>query len=161
MLTFKRISPLLVLASLFVIACSNDECLENKNALPYAAFYTSQLEPASVALDSITVFGIGAPGDSILADTASNVSSIYLPFRIDSSQSSFVIRYEALKSALNADTITFTYNAHPFFVSAGCGVSYQYEIKDITTTHLMIDSVRCPVGVITNVAGTNINIYFK
>lgn len=161
MLCLRRLSLLAVFAALLVAACTNDECLENKNALPYAAFYTSQIEPASVSLDSVTIYGIGAPGDSLLADTASNVSSIYLPFDIEADKSSFVIRYEALKSAENADTITFTYDAKPFFVSAGCGVSYQYEIKDIATTHLLIDSVTCPAGTITNVAGTNINIYFK
>lgn len=144
-------------------ACGNDECFENKNSLPLAGFYSSAAVPQAISLDSISIFGIGAPGDSVLHDSVRNLKESYLPFRIDTGQTSYVIRY--LQGILGymevADTITFNYEIQPWFVSSACGVVYNYRMKDIVTTHHVIDSVTCPGGVINNVNKENIRIYFR
>ena len=144
-------------------ACTNDECMENKNSLPLAGFYSSDSVPRAISIDSLTVYGIGAPGDSILHDSVAKLSETYLPFRIDQGSTAFVINY--LQGRLGkfhmADTIVFNYEIVPWFVSSACGAVYEYRIKDIVTTHTVIDSVTCPSGVIDNKNAENIRIYFR
>lgn len=146
-----------------VAACSNEECLDNKNSLPLAGFYSSDPRPQAIRVDSLTIYGIGAPGDSILQDSARNLSQVYLPFRIDQEQTRYVIKY--LQGELGkfrvADTISFNYMIKPWFVSSACGVVYDYEIRSIETTHHVIDSVTCPLGEITNANIENLKIYFR
>ena len=148
-----------------IIACNSDECYDNRSSLPLAGFYTATETPQAVSIDSVSIYAIGAPGDSILHDSVRTLTQTYLPLRIDgtSSHVSYVIRY--LQGALGrlhiADTISISYDIEPQFVSAACGVSYIFRIKDLTTTHYCIDSVTCPRGYIDNVAVENIHIYFR
>ena len=144
-------------------SCAGNECYDNKNSLPLAGFYSSAPRPQKISIDSISIYGIGAPGDSILQDSVRNLSQSYLPFRIDEGNTVYVIQYlfgDAGKIHL-ADTIKFEYDIVPWFVSSACGVIYDYKMKDIVTTHNLIDSVTCPSGEITNANTENIRIYFK
>lgn len=144
-------------------ACTNEECYENKNSLPLAGFYSSDSVPKSVSIANVSVYGIGAPGDSVLHDSVASLSETYLPFRIDQESTSYVIKYlEGRLGLLSvADTITFNYEIQPWFESSACGAFYRYLIKDIETTHHVIDSVTCPGGVIDNKNAENIRIYFR
>lgn len=148
-----------------VVSCSTDECEENTSALPLAGFYSSGKVPQAISLDTISVYGIGAPGDSAIISKKAGRSETYLPFDPESDESKFVIRYDALAgtSGGNApsDTITFVYSKTPWFYSVACGVSYVYDIKDIQYSTNIIDSVACPRGVIDNSQGENIRIYFR
>lgn len=146
-----------------VTGCSNEECYENKNSLPLAGFYSSAEKPQSVTISNISIYGIGAPGDSILHDSASSLSQTYLPFQINSETTSYVIAYLQGELGKNEvkDTITFNYEIVPWFVSSACGAVYNYKIKEIETTHHVIDSVTCPEGEITNLNKENLKIYFR
>lgn len=154
---------LAMVTAAWLCGCSNDECLENKNALPLAGFYSSTVKPTQISLDSISIYGIGAPGDSVLHDSVRSLSQSYLPFRIDEGTTRYVIRYLAgIPGILRmADTITFHYEIKPWFVSSACGASYRYEMKEIATTHYFIDSVTCPKGMIDNENAENLRIYFR
>lgn len=156
--------------ALIVSGCSSDECLGNKNSLPLAGFYRSATDdngmplqkPQSITIDSLQIAGLGAPGDSILESGASPIGKSYLPFRIDSDTTVYVFRYIAKQFAEYnlADTIRFVYSREPCFVSEACGVSYQFDIKEIRTTHVFIDSVVCPMMSIDNANIENLRIYF-
>lgn len=145
------------------VACSNDECLENKNSLPLAGFYSSEAVPVAISVDEVSIYGIGAPGDSVLHDSVRSLRQSYLPFRIDQESTSYVIRY--LQGELGelgiADTVTFNYEIMPWFVSSACGAVYEYRMRDIETTHYVIDSVTCPGGIIDNKNVENLRIYFR
>lgn len=160
-----RILILPFLTLLFALAggCSSDECLQNKNALPLAGFYSSSERNPAISIDSLQVSGIGVPGDSILSPGSSAISSLYLPFRLDQDETSYEFRY--IKKELAAldlkDVITFCYTREPRFVSAACGVSYVFKIQEIRHTSVFIDSVTCPAGEITNMAVENLKIYFR
>lgn len=161
----KRILPAAVAVAFLgaLAGCSSDECVENKSALPLAGFYGyAGGKVESIRVDSLEIFGVGAPGDSVLADGKSATGSLFLPFRIDSDRTSFVFRYLQTKLAAMelADTVTFVYTAMPRFVNAACGVSYVYDIKSIENTGILIDSVTCPGMQITNADCENIRIYF-
>lgn len=151
------------LCGLVVSSCSNSECYDNKNSLPLAGFYASELKPSQIYIDSISIYGIGAPGDSILLDSVSRISQAYLPFRIDQGETTYVIQYlEGLLGEYHiTDTIKFNYDIKPWFVSSACGVVYYYKMLSIETTHNLIDSVICPSGEITNAMSENLRIYFK
>ncbi len=156
-----------LIAAAFVVSlmvgCSSDECADNKNSLPLAKVMTSQPEPKEAALNSITVYGIGAPGDSLLVDSASNVGQVYLPFRIDTGNTTYVIRYwdqPVVGSYIN-DTISFSYDIKPMFVSSACGAVYYYDNIRIDHTYNLIDSINCPGDRITNANEPNIFIYFR
>lgn len=145
------------------VACSSNECLENKNSLPLAGFYSSEDVPRKISLDSISIYGIGAPGDSILHDSVASLSESYLPFRIDRETTQYVIRYLGGEPGAHhlADTISFNYDIVPWFVSAACGAVYEFRMTSILTTHNIIDSVTCPQGTIDNTDIENLRIYFR
>ncbi len=160
-----RLFPALLIVALAALcfACASNDCDGNKNSLPLAQFMSSDSVPQKVSIDSISIYGIGAPGDSLLLDSAANVSSTYLPFRIDQNSTSFVFQY--LQSVIGQedirDTITFRYDIVPHFVSAACGAVYDFNNIDISHTSHFIDSISCPDGRISNANITNIFIYFR
>lgn len=162
-----RIIPILFLSLLLSTwGCSSDECLQNRNALPLAGFYASSAEDAGekkISVDSLEVFGIGAPGDSILYPGPKAISELYLPFRLDRDTTRYVFRYLHKEFArLNlTDTVTFIYSRRPRFVSAACGVSYVFGMDSIRCSTNLIDSVTCPSGEITNMDVENLHIYFR
>lgn len=162
----KRVAgPFLLLLPLLyvVMGCSNAECYDNQNSLPLAGFYSSERVPQAISIDSISIYGIGAPGDSILQDSVKGLSQVYLPFRIDQNSTTYEIRYLWGLAGIFGmyDRITFNYDIIPMFVSTACGTVYYYKMTSIESTHNLIDSVVCPTGEITNANIENLKIYFK
>ena len=151
------------LMGVLMATCATDECYQNKNALPLAGFYSSQPKPNLIQLDSIQVTGIGVPGDSVLSAGGRRISELYLPFRLDTDTTRYLFRYirkDQLAYDLR-DTVTFIYAREPRFVSSACGVSYAFVMKQILHTSVMIDSVVCPAGEITNMSTENLRIFFR
>ena len=145
-------------------SCGTDECYDNRNSLPLADLYSSSEAPRAITIDSISVWGVGVPRDSMILDTARNVSQIYFPFRIDEEKTSFVIRYDAIRRILPSapdDTISFTYRNVPVFESQACGVFYRFDDVKISHTSFLIDSVVCTQGYIDNLPKANLRIYFR
>ena len=159
------IIPALSALILSLGACATDECLDNKNSLPLAGFYSSALSPEAVSVDSVSLLAIGAPGDSLILNNARNVSQAYLPFNLDSRQTTFRLYYDFTASANGGqplyNDITFSYEIKPWFVSSACGAIYKYQIEEIRSTTLFLDSVTCPSGIIDNTPGQNIFFYFR
>ncbi len=143
--------------------CATDECLQNKNALPLAGFYDTAQPDRKISVDSLEVYGVNAPGDSVLFPGTQVISQLYLPFRLDSDTTRYVFRY--LQKSLQAldirDTVTFVYSREPRFVSSACGVSYVFGIEEIKSTGVIIDSVRCPMHEINSMDTENLHIYFR
>lgn len=161
----KTVGPAIFIGMVsgMTIGCSTSECYDNQNSLPLAGFYSSGRVPQSIALDSISILGIGAPGDSILQDSVRGLSEVYLPFRIDQPSTTYEIQYLSGIAGIMgiSDIITFDYDIVPMFVSSACGTVYYYKMNFIETTHNFIDSVTCPGGVITNANTENLKIYFR
>ncbi|MCH5235485.1 MAG: hypothetical protein J1E16_09330 [Muribaculaceae bacterium] len=162
----KRIAgPLLFLVLTLGISggCATSECYDNQNSLPLAGFYSSEEVPAPIALEAISIYGVGAPGDSVLQDSVKNISEVYLPFRIDQNSTTYQIFYLSGWPGQYGifDEITFNYDIVPMFVSAACGTVYYYKMTSIEHTDNFIDSVVCPKGEITNANIENLKIYFK
>lgn len=154
---------ILMLTLSSIVGCSTSECYDNQNSLPLAGFYSSTLTPQSISIDSVSILGIGAPGDSILQDSVRGLSEVYLPFRIDQNSTTYQIKYLFGLAGLYrlSDIITFNYDIVPMFVSTACGTVYYYKMNSIDYTTNLIDSVVCPSGEITNANIENLKIYFR
>ncbi|MDE7412284.1 MAG: hypothetical protein K2N05_00655 [Muribaculaceae bacterium] len=154
----------LLMALKMLVGCTTEECYDNRNALPYAGFYgVKDGKMAEVSIDSVAVYGIGAPGDSLLHDGYAAISDLYIPFRIDSDTTSYVFRLinKSLGNLVVADTVDFIYTRDMRFVSSACGASYIFNIEKIRNRGVLIDSVVCPEGKITNANIQNLKIYFN
>ncbi|MCH5319424.1 MAG: hypothetical protein J1E38_06920 [Paramuribaculum sp.] len=142
-------------------ACNTVGCLENQSSVPLAGFYSSTTG-GKISVDSIWVYGIGAPGDSML-NTSLRASTVYLPFRAEQPSTSFAIRY--LQSDLNfpalIDTIKFSYDSEPRFVSEECGAMFFYHITGISYTTHLIDSVAVIDSLINNFDTERIKIFYR
>ncbi len=149
--------------STLLCSCVSEECIGNRNSLPLAGFYSSTLTPEVIRVDSIKVYGVGAPGDSVLHSSPSAISELYLPFRLEGGSTTYVIKYmqKEFETLGLEDRITFRYETEPRFVSAACGAMYDFRIMGIDYTTNLIDSVTCPYGVIDNNNVENLRIYFR
>jgi len=145
-----------------MVSCSATGCTDNQNSLPLAGFY-SMATGTSITVDSLAIEGIGAPDDSLLLAPSSRVSSLYLPFRSSKDVTAYCIQYR--QHRLNFpelyDTITFRYDAIPFFASEECGALYHYHVTEFTYTKHLIDSVAMTDSLITNIERETIQIYFR
>lgn len=153
---------LAVILLIGVAACNSDEgCEGNTSSMPLAGFYSSQTKKA-ITIDSLTVFGVGVPNDSLLLDTA-RASQTYLPLDIEKTQARFVIRYDQqqLAALKLADTITIDYSPRPYFHSEECGAMYYFDVKGYRTTNVLIDSMQIITPVFDNTTAETIKIYFR
>ena len=146
--------------------CMPDECAENRVTTPLAGFYYIDASKGNksekLELDSIEVYGINQPGDSILFNGKNRISQLYIPFRIDNDTTKYVIRYLYKDlAALNLrDTLTFIYTRQPRLVSETCGVSYLFDIQKVANTNMLIDSV-VYTKVVSSKPIENFKIYFR
>lgn len=141
--------------------CNTTGCLQNQSSVPLAGFFASGSDEA-ILIDSLYVYGIGAPSDSSLI-SGSSASMVYLPFRSTTPSTAFCFRYlqRALDYPQLNDTISFAYTAEPKFVSEECGAMYCYTIQSVATTTHLIDSVSVIDPYIDNFDTMRIKIYFK
>ena len=149
------IAVALIIAATINVACSNDNCVGNSTGIPLAAFYH---ENTSVTLNGITVYGIGAPNDSAII-RESNASQVYMPFRIGTGNCQYVLDYNIDGTA--NDTLTFEYDAIPYFESLECGAMYNFKINNYSHTPNAIDSVIINDPMITNADVVSIKIYMR
>lgn len=154
--------PMLALLLWSLCACNNTGCTENRNAVPLAAFLNPS-DDSSISLDSLSIFGIDQPNDSILSPAGSPVSQVYLPMRPTNKSVSWCIEYkwQHLDYPELNDTISFGYTSTPIFASEECGAYYRYHIDDMTYTDHLIDHVEIVDSTITNIDKVYVNIYFR
>ena len=154
----ESLSLLAIVLSALLAGCANKECYDNQNTLPLARFFSMQTR-RQMQLSATTVYGVGAPHDTLIADSAT-LEQVCLPLRPDAAETRFVFRYES-EGAPEADTLAFRYQARPWFASEQCGVVYYYHIDSIGHTRHLIDSVAVPGMLITNAHRPNIEIYLR
>lgn len=155
----KHLLSLILLAMLLVIgACSDGSCYDNANSLPLVRFYMSG--KGAVSVGGMTLRGLGAPGDSVLAD-GETLSETFLPLRATVNNTQWVIEVATVGGMPIADTLSIDYKAVPYFASAECGAMYSFEITKVDCTGNMIDSVVVKQPKVTNVSMETLRIYFK
>ena len=156
--------PLILCAFLTVLlaistACSNDSCYENGSSLPLATFYVGDKQQS---VSGLTIMGVGVPGDSLLADSAT-LSEIYLPLRASTTTTSYAVTrwvYQDSSTVAFHDTITITYRPVEYFHSIECGAMYNFNINTVSTTTAAIDSVVLITPLVTNALTQALRIHF-
>lgn len=161
----SRLHPdaaLLALLALVLSACNNSGCYENRTSIPQAAFYAYNIPGQAIAVDSISVYGLGQRSDSLLLDSATATSTMYLPFRTDADTTQYVIHYDAaaLSALANNDTLTFVYERYPYFLSGDCGVVFNYTITGFGYTRNMLDSAALVSSEVTNVITETVRLFY-
>lgn len=144
--------------------CNTQGCTENRSALPLMGFY-SNATGSRLTLDSLDMGGVNAPGDSLLIQSGSGASTIYLPFRYYSEETAFFFHYDYPEQGLDDpalnDTITFRYSTEPYFESEECGAYYIYTISECRYTTHLVDTVVIVDSVITNFDMERIQVFFR
>ncbi len=147
----------LILLITAVTACSNDSCSDNGNSLPLATFYVGNNQQS---ISTLSIMGIGVPGDSLLVDSMS-VNEAYLPLRASTSTTSYALwRPSADGKTSVSDTLTLEYKAVEYFHSIECGVMYNFDIHKVSYTTHGIDSVVLLTPLVTNARTPALRIHF-
>ncbi|MBE6315241.1 MAG: hypothetical protein E7078_01150 [Bacteroidales bacterium] len=150
----------LVMAALYLTACNDDSCYDNGSSLPLAAFY---LGNSQQTITGLTIMGIGAPGDSLLADSSA-LKEVYLPLRASVGTTRYVIsRWVGAGTPMAQqlhDTLTLDYEPIAYFHSAECGAMYNFNLHDVRCTINGIDSVVVITPLVTNSRTPALRIYF-
>ena len=151
--------PLLMVA-LAVTGCNTSGGLENQSALPRAGFYASR-SGQTISIDSIAVWGVGSPGDSLLA--YGRASSVLMPLRSTSDEATFCFHYlqKSVSDARLNDTLKISYSSTPKFISEECGAMYFHTVTSVTCTTHLIDSVAIKDADVTNFDKETLRIYFR
>lgn len=149
----------MAIASLLLGACNSSGCLDNQSSIPLAQFRSSG-NGADISVPGLQIHGIGAPNDSVIPISGSQV---YLPMRASDNNTSWCFHYaqEGLDDPELNDTINFTYESTPFFASEECGAMYRFRILEMENTFHLVDSVVIEDSLITNVDLARIFIYFR
>lgn len=145
---------------LCLTACSDNSCYDNGSSLPLATCY---MGGSQQSITGLTIMGIGAPGDSLLADSSS-LSEFYLPLRAGVGSTSFAIsRWVGVGTPMAQqlhDTLTFDYEPVVFFHSEECGAMYNFDIHRVNCTTHGIDSVELLTTLITSSPVSSLRIHF-
>lgn len=157
----RYISLLVVTLLMLIVACDNG-CFENRTSIPKATLYASNVPNKTISIDSISVYGVGQKSGAMIVNCARRVTTFSLPFRNDADTTQYVIRYDmsALVQYGVCDTLTFIYTRYPHFISADCGVTFNYHIDDFRYTTHMLDSAALVVDEVTNVDEETLRLYY-
>lgn len=145
-------------------SCNNSGCNDNRSSVPIAQFYSS-LTGKSVALDSLQIGGVNAPGDSLLLNVGTAATEVYLPLRANQPDATFFIDYKYKELAAHgvSDRVKISYETIPYFASEECGAMYRYRITSIVHTNQLLDSVAVVAAdsVVTNLNIPSLTFYFR
>lgn len=142
-----------------LVSCNDDSCYENGSSLPLAELYVGSTR---TTVTGLTIKGIGAPGDSLLADSSS-INEIYLPLRASVSSTRYALtRHIAAYGDIIIvnDTLTIDYEPIAYFHSKECGAMFNFDIHQVSHTHHGIDSVVVLNQLVTNSTVPSLRIYF-
>lgn len=144
-----------------VHSCNTSGCTELRSATPRADFYSS-LTDRALTVDSLRIYGIGAPGDSAMLVPGETATKVYLPMRSGAESVSWRIVYawEAYAEDDIADTLTVNYQPIAWFAGEECGAMYKYRIRNIEYTHNLIDSIGVADSMVINVDRPTFDIFF-
>ena len=157
----RYIYLIVVFVAILIVGCGNG-CFENRTSIPKVAFYASNAPERAISIDSISVYGVGQKTGAMIVDCGKRVTSLSLPFRNDADTTQYVVQYDmkALAQYGICDTLTFVYTRYPHFISADCGVTFNYRIDHFQYTTHMLDSAALMVEEVTNIDQETLRLYY-
>ncbi len=160
-----RAGALFLVTSLgrILAGCDVTGCLQNRNSIPLAGFYSAATDKA-VSVSGVEIAGLGAPGDSVLYPSTQPVSQFYLPLRANDGVTTYEFTFASGSGeniAVAVDALTLEYSAYPWFASEDCGVMYRYHIDKVEYTTRVIERVEVTDSLVTNLDIETIHIYLR
>lgn len=159
---FLKIISYLLLTGCFsfsFIACDETECTESTVVEFYGNFYN--VRDNTVYTDTLAIYGIGAPNDSLLIDSMS-IKSISLPLKLTDTETSFVFDFiNRAKAAIVRDTVFVYHQNNVHFISDACGCVMFFSIDSIAYTKHKIDSIAINLKDVINEPQENIQLFFR
>ncbi len=153
----RKLSPFRGLGGLFLLllaSCTPDtECRLDENVRCVIVFADASTQ-AALAFDSLTVQGVG--NDSILMYNKKNVSQLSLPLRVDTTETTFVLR-----SGDYQETVTIYHTPAPYFVSMACGCFVYHTIDTIRTENILLTQAEILNTAVQNTPEENIRLLIE
>ncbi|MBQ8674552.1 MAG: calcium-binding protein P [Bacteroides sp.] len=120
------------------VACSEEEdCSMTTRAMLYCNLYTIDEESNTVKKDTLKSLTITAWGtDSVILNRGSNVKDLTLPLRYTADSTVLVFHYDE-----GRDTLIIRQTNTPYFVSMDCGYQMQQEVRSVSYTRHLLDSI--------------------
>lgn len=144
--------------------CNTSGCADNHSALPQMGFYNATTGKP-LTLDSLDLWGVGVPNDSMLIKSGQRVQQLYFPLRNNQNETAYCFHYDYKEQGLNNpefdDILRIRYTTEPYFASEECGAFYIYHITDISYTRHLIDKIEVVDSIINNVDMERFRIYFR
>lgn len=103
------------------------------------------------AFDSLSVQGVG--NDSILYNNSKNLSSLWLPLRIDTCLTAFALLWHG-----KADTLFIRHDNTRHFISQACGCTVYHTIDTIWHSGSAIDSITILNSSVENTRQENVQL---
>lgn len=139
---------------LMVWSCSESDCSLNGQSSIRFVFVNSRNGAVVSLFDSLTVTALST--DSVLLNRERGINHITLPLNYTGETTTFVLHY----TRFLRDTLRITHENYPHFISLDCGISMYYQLKDISYTTMLIDSVRLINPEIDDNEKDNYRIYY-
>ncbi|MGL4993786.1 MAG: DUF6452 family protein [Bacteroidales bacterium] len=161
----KPYKILLALLSLIllpsIVGCGNEGCQETISVNARCSFYKKS-NNKSFSFDSITVYGVGAPDDSLLYNRSTSQSYVKLPLKKFTEESSYVFHFQGAESEIidKKDTVTFYYKNQSYFISEDCGTVVHHLVDSVIYTRHYIDSLIIAKQSIINLDEENLLLLF-
>lgn len=158
-----------LLAGLAAACSEEDDCSENARHMLNATICRAVVTPEErfTAPDTIAELNVTAFGtDSVIVNDDQNVTSLSLPLRYNEGTTTMVFSYmlsasDTIPRLSRRDTITFSHDNTPYFLSMDCNYAVKQRLTGIDYTTHFIDSIVI-TDPIANVNGTeNIKIYYR
>ena len=137
--------------------CQNEVVCEDVTAVNLrAGFYrvSDAGQESAVAADSITIYGMGKP-EARIYNNQKNVARIELPLNPAYDTTAFVMIFPGGVT----DTLTTSYDRQVILMSVECGFTMFYDIQQITSSVLFIDSCVVVNSLVSNTRDEHIKIY--
>ncbi|MBR2161395.1 MAG: calcium-binding protein P [Bacteroidaceae bacterium] len=127
-------------------SCSEEaDCTDATRPMMNANFYTVVKDTlpdgyvrdsvVGIAWDSLTVTAFGT--DSVIINRETSVHAVSLPLRYAEETTVIVLHYtDAYK-----DTVTLHHKNTPYFLNMDCGYQMKQELRDISFTMHLLDSI--------------------
>lgn len=113
----------LVALTAIINSCTPESCLEDDTqSYVNATFYINDGTGLIKAPDTLTIYGVGR-SNLLLYDKALNVSTVSLPLDASAESCDFIFIINGI-----TDTVSFTYNSYPHFISKECGYTFFHNL---------------------------------
>ena len=160
-LPVRHIKHLVICAlSTVILSCDSNDCPLNNVVYSTYGFYanTADGEMKISVLDTLTVLAAGT--DSVLVNRMYEASGVELPVSYTASTDTLIFRFTNKESETREDSVFVHKENIAHFESPDCPASVFHYIREVRSTHTLIENITIVNPNVNYNASENIKIYF-